>query len=150
MKNMFEANIILCEQMEKGTPKGIFNNIEIKKGDGASFDVGIFFTADIITCGKEMFLVNIVYQDEMTDKAPTNILGSIEKTYKEAGLSRELIVLKDNAVDFPWEGIYALELRHCKECVDINAERSIEETIKVITDSTIVNTFTFSVEFKKE
>lgn len=148
MSNIFEANIILCKQIDgENNPEGIFNNIEIEADESASFDIGIFFVADISERRNEMFILDIVHkEDKDSDTTQTNILGSLEKKYEEEGYARELIVLKENTVFFPWEGLYILELRHCEACVDIN-DKNPEE---ILESSEIVNTFTFSVEFKKK
>lgn len=150
MKNMFEANIILCERMEKGNrPKGLFNNIEIEENENVMFDVGIFFVANINRNTKETFLLDIIYKDGMDkNRGPINMLGSVTKKYTKNGLSRALLVFRDNTVDFRWEGIYALELRHCDKYVNID-EKTDEEMIEIINNSDIINTFTFSVGFKK-
>lgn len=76
------------------------------------------------------------------------MLGSVTKKYTKNGLSRALLVFRDNTVDFRWEGIYALELRHCDKYVNID-EKTDEEMIEIINNSDIINTFTFSVGFKK-
>ena len=153
MENRFEANILLCEKIVGDNSfEGLFNNIDIegKKNNKPPFDIGIFLTADIVECKKETFLLDIIYKDcEDENTIPTNILGSLERDYDQLGVNRELCVLKKNKVDFLWEGMYTLELRHCKDCIDIN-EKTVEEMESVISESEVINSFTFSVTLKKQ
>lgn len=151
VENRFEANIILCEKIEEeNSLKGIFNNIEIDQGDTTTFGMWIFLVADIKECKKETFLLDVIYKsNKEEDSIPINFLGSLEKTYECSGVNRELIVLKENVIEFKWEGMYTLEMRHCKKSVNIN-EASYEEMTEIINDSTVINSFTFSVEFEKD
>ena len=124
----------------------LFNVIVLDENRWAKFDLGIFLTSNITSAKDEMFLLNLIYEDgenEMFHPLGTNI-----RNFSEAKKSTELIVFKDNEIDFKWDGMYTLEFRLCNRIRDIN-EMNIEELIAFIDESEMINSFSFVVETKK-
>lgn len=149
MKNNFVANILLCEKFKSSTEcEKIFNFLTLEDKHSTNFDIGIFLTSDIEEIKKEMFLVNLVYEgNEKNSGGQFHPLGTYEKECEKEGKASELIVFKDNEVEFKWSGLYTLEFRLCKESKDID-ELEIEQMIEWIDKSRLINSLSFYVELK--
>lgn len=147
MKNKFVANIVMSEKFGSDAEcDSFFNVIVLDESRLAKFDLGIFLTSDIKNVKNEMFLLNLVYEN--SEKELFHPLGTNVRFFSEAKKSTELIVFKDNEIDFKWDGMYTLEFRVCNEVRDIN-EMEIEELIAFIDESKMINSFSFVVETKK-
>ena len=123
MKNKFIANILLCEEFTKESKcNNFFNYITLEDKKKVSFDIGIFFASDIKEVKTEMFLVNLVYEgDRDNTGGQFHPLGTYTKSFEKTGKDTEMIVFRNNEIEFEWNGLYSLEVRLCKEIKDIES-----------------------------
>ena len=146
MANNFSANIMLCKEITDGNKfEDVFNDLTVENDEVINFDIAIFFSNDIEETCEEMFLLDMVFEND--EEIKYRPIGTFKKQFNILGKNGDASALNSVEVNFPWEGIYRIELRKCNGYVDIN-NLSDGEIMDLIDDSSLINHFTFNVDKK--